>query len=337
MDLRLLFLQGRPLFHPLGTRNPVHRARGNASAEDPFVDPTPASASTAALVMAAAYIINSDQHLARVLQGLHRPFNRFPGGGSEVEEAALILTLTNLPLPQQLRLGRSSSRSRGRGSRGTSVATRRSTRTKIKPDNTLEAVATGLDPDESSAETKPARLSKRRRAELEEADDEESSSDDEGEPEVSPPPKRRKVSEKASAKGKGRAKSEESDDGYVSQVPKLVKKTRGVSQKNKEAPYVPNFDPVIFDQEFAAVALSKLETDFRTLFKDGNNVLQLAGCGNCILRNRKCHRSKFNKDCRACKRGKLSHCSHKFTQMDVIRMIEGFAPITAFSNAGWNR
>ncbi|KAK7043558.1 hypothetical protein R3P38DRAFT_2767601 [Favolaschia claudopus] len=352
----LIISPGKTVIPPTGNAEPGPSGEGNASAEDPFVDPTPASSTTAALVMAALTLSTQTAPSAsspgpaspiQVDPPQPEPESSVPelaaheslaggGGGGGGGADSYVDEPPAAPTASSSR-GRSSSRSRGRGSRGTSVATRRSTRTKIKPDNTLEAVATGLDPDESSAETKPARLSKRRRAELEEADDEESSSDEEGEPEVSPPPKRRKVSEKASAKGKGRAKSEESDDGYVSNVPKLVKRTRGVSQKNKEAPYVPNFDPVIFDQEFAAVALSKLETDFRTLFKDGNNVLQLAGCGNCILRNRKCHRSKFNKDCRACKRGKLSHCSHKFTQMDVIRMIEGFAPITAFSNAGWNR
>ncbi|KAK6983972.1 hypothetical protein R3P38DRAFT_3456234 [Favolaschia claudopus] len=352
----LIISPGKTVIPSTGNAESGPSGEGNASAEDPFVDPTPASSATAALVMAALTLSTQTVPSAsppgpaspiQVDPPQPEPESSAPelptneiyahGGGGGGGGAGFYVDVPSAPPAAPSSRGRSASRSRGRGNRGTSVATRRSTRAKTKPDHSLEAAATGIEPEESSAETKSKRLSKRRREELEEADDEESSSDEDGEPEVSPPPKRRKVSQKASAKGKGRAQSEPSDDGYVSHVPKLVKKTRGVSQKNKEDPYVPNFDPVIFDQEFATIAMNKLETDFRTLFKNGNNVLQLAGCGNCILRNRKCHRSKYNKDCRSCKRGKLSHCSHKFTQMDVIRMIEGFAPITAFSNANWNR
>ncbi|KAK6997380.1 hypothetical protein R3P38DRAFT_3624313 [Favolaschia claudopus] len=352
----LIISPGKTVIPSTGNAESGPSGEGNASAEDPFVDPTPASSATRGARPASPIQVDPPQpepESSVPELAAHESLSGGGGGGgggadSYVDEPPAAPTASSSR-------GRSSSRSRGRGSRGTSVATRRSTRTKIKPDNTLEAVATGLDPDESSAETKPARLSKRRRAELEEADDEESSSDEEGEPEVSPPPKRRKVSEKASAKGKGRAKSEESDDGYVSQVPKLVKKTRGVSQKNKEAPYVPNFDPVIFDQEFAAVALSKLETDFRTLFKDGNNVLvrplflfflripcplslflAIGGMRELHPSQSQVPPFKVQQGLSCLQTRETLHCSHKFTQMDVIRMIEGFAPITAFSNAGWN-
>ncbi|KAK7018534.1 hypothetical protein R3P38DRAFT_3200913 [Favolaschia claudopus] len=243
-------LEGKTIIPPSGDAESGPSGEGNASAEDPFVDPTPASSSTAALVMAALTL--STQAASRA--NSPKPVSPIPVDPPQLEPESSAPE----PAASELFAG-------GGGGGGAlrllevvrhpahMVAVAKAPPSVLaEPDTSLEAVATGIEPEEPSAETKSARLSKRCREELEEADPEESSSDDDG---------------------KGRAKPESSDDGYISHVPQLVKKTRRVSRKNKEDPYVPNFDPVIFDQEFTTIAMNKLETDFRTLFKSGINVL----------------------------------------------------------------
>ncbi|KAK7012315.1 hypothetical protein R3P38DRAFT_3589171 [Favolaschia claudopus] len=189
-----------------------------------------------------------------------------------------------------------------------------------------------------------SRSSKRKRAEeesFEPAGDDDQDSGDDGEPEVSPPHKRSKKGNRDSeepspskgrSKGKGKKKADETSPG-----PSEVRTTRGASQAHKEDPYeAEGFEPTTFDIRAAKEGLGILPKSFQASLLKGTSVLRLMGCGNCMIRNRKCRRENGHARCDACVKSGMSRCSDSFSIPEYLQVINFLEPLTVFSDQSWN-
>ncbi|KAK6987953.1 hypothetical protein R3P38DRAFT_2805206 [Favolaschia claudopus] len=166
-------------------------------------------------------------------------------------------------------------------------------------------------------------------------------SDSDGEPEVSPPHKRSKKGNRDSEepspskgrrKDKGKKKADESSPG-----PAEVRTTRGASQAHKDDPYeAEGFEPTTFDIRAAKEGLGILPKSFQASLLKGTSVLRLMGCGNCMIRNRKCRRENGHARCDACVKSGMSRCSDSFSIPEYLQVINFLEPLTVFSDRSWN-
>ncbi|KAK6977858.1 hypothetical protein R3P38DRAFT_2809753 [Favolaschia claudopus] len=207
-----------------------------------------------------------------------------------------------------------------------------------------EEATAGTTADESDTASN-SRSSKRKRAEEESfeptGDNDQDSGLSDGESEVSPPHKRSKKGNrdseepsplKGKSKSKGKKKADESSPG-----PAEVRTTRGASQAHKEDPYeAEGFEPTTFDIRAAKEGLGILPKSFRASLLKGTSVLRLLGCGNCMVRNRKCRRENGHARCDACVKSGMSRCSDSFSIPEYLQVINYLEPLTVFSDQSWN-
>ncbi|KAK7022968.1 hypothetical protein R3P38DRAFT_3194865 [Favolaschia claudopus] len=59
---------------------------------------------------------------------------------------------------------------------------------------------------------------------------------------------------------------------------------------------------------------------------------RLLGCGNCMLRNRKCRRENGHARCDACVKSGMSRCSDSFSIPEYLQVINYLEPLTVFSD-----
>ncbi|KAK6992581.1 hypothetical protein R3P38DRAFT_2802509 [Favolaschia claudopus] len=119
--------------------------------------------------------------------------------------------------------------------------------------------------------------------------------------------------------------------------PAEVRTTRGASQAHKEDPYeAEGFEPTTFDIRAAKEGLGILPKSFQASLLKGTSVLRLLGCGNCMLRNRKCRRENGHARCDACVKSGMSRCSDSFSIPEYLQVINYLEPLTVFSDKSWN-
>ncbi|KAK7001595.1 hypothetical protein R3P38DRAFT_3610339 [Favolaschia claudopus] len=206
-----------------------------------------------------------------------------------------------------------------------------------------EEATAGTTANESDTESN-SRSSKRKRAEEESfkpaGDDDQDSGLSDGESEVSPPHKRSKKGNrdseepsplKGKSKSKGKKKADESSPG-----PAEVRTTRGASQAHKEDPYeAEGFEPTTFDIRAAKEGLGILPKSFQASLLKGTSVLRLLGCGNCMIRNRKCRRENGHARCDACVKSGMSRCSDIFSIPEYLQVVNFLEPLTVFSDGDY--